>query len=276
MADDLLWDITYKCNLRCQHCYNANRLSSQQETLLDNYQMESIVNKIKNLGIKHIHMLGGEPLCVQVLPDLINELYKEGISISINTNATLLNKSLINIILQKVDQLTISLDGMEADNDLVRGKGVFNIVCRNLYLLTDMKKQLNSKTKLHIAIVANSRNYSTLHKFPQLVSELNVNSIMLMRLYECSDSNIDYSKLRLSNKQYLDILPRFLFNCYKYNIDLKIDCKPSVLDYLKRKMGINIDSQEKFNICQGGGGLYIWMQLVTCIHVALIHTLKIR
>lgn len=252
MAKHLLWDITYKCNLKCRHCYNMARLYNKDIPIINSYSLEAIINQIKFLGIEHVHILGGEPLCVKELPKLIDLLYNAGISISINTNATLLNKELNYLLLSKIDQITISLDGMKTENDEIRGKGIFDIVVKKLEELKFCKEEQGSKTKIHMAIVANSKNISTLYQIPTMALRFGINSIMLMRLYECEDANIDYSNLKITPKQYVEMLPRFLLSCYQSGIKVQIDSKPKVLEAITKKTGIKIDTQSIYNSCQAG------------------------
>lgn len=252
MPKHLLWDITYNCNLRCIHCYNAARLGNNNSLLIYKHNFEEIVNRIKLLGVSHVHMLGGEPLCVKDLPLLIDLLYNEGIEISINTNATLMDENLIRHLLKKVSQITISLDGLKKSNDEIRGSGVFDCVIEKLIELKHFKEKLNSATKIHIAIVANSRNIEEIHFLPRVLSEMNVDSIMLMKLYECQDACINYTDLSISVEQFIQMLPRFIYNCYKYNIEAHIDSKPKVLQRVADRTGLKINSNSVFSKCQAG------------------------
>lgn len=56
------WDITYKCNLMCNHCLNGNYLNNK-ETEIVYMDMVRIIDEINNnIPVKYIHFLGGEPL----------------------------------------------------------------------------------------------------------------------------------------------------------------------------------------------------------------------
>lgn len=107
----LLWDITCRCNLSCIHCYNSGGISNEQELeIAPNYK--AIIDRVVQAGFNHIHLLGGEPLLVNGLLDLLYYANKKGILISINTNGTLLTKKIINELIESnVLQLTFSLDG---------------------------------------------------------------------------------------------------------------------------------------------------------------------
>ena len=55
----LVWDITYKCNFKCLHCYindgkKRNELSSQK--------LENLIKEFANCGVFYIDIGGGEPI----------------------------------------------------------------------------------------------------------------------------------------------------------------------------------------------------------------------
>ena len=90
----LLWDITRRCNLNCIHCYNSGSIDSVQELEVEsNYK--TIINRAIEVGINHIHLLGGEPLLSRGLWDLLQYAKMCNVLISINTNGTLLTEDLI-------------------------------------------------------------------------------------------------------------------------------------------------------------------------------------
>ena len=70
------WDITRKCNLRCKHCYNAEKYfnpnsDSYIEEEMSLEQCKHTVDNFANAGFEHIHFLGGEPLASPYLFDVI-------------------------------------------------------------------------------------------------------------------------------------------------------------------------------------------------------------
>ena len=68
----LIWGITNRCPLSCQHCYEWDNIA--QSDSLDLEALKKILNIFKANGIRHIQFSGGEPLAR--FNDLI-ELIKE-------------------------------------------------------------------------------------------------------------------------------------------------------------------------------------------------------
>jgi len=56
----LIWGITNRCPLSCQHCYEWDNIS--QNDCLDIDKLEEILNILKFNGVRHIQFSGGEPL----------------------------------------------------------------------------------------------------------------------------------------------------------------------------------------------------------------------
>ena len=66
----VLFSITKKCVLRCEHCFEWDGLNGEEKLSLP--ELKSIVAKIQKLGTAQIHFSGGEPL--QRLDDLLEVL----------------------------------------------------------------------------------------------------------------------------------------------------------------------------------------------------------
>lgn len=84
------WEVTPRCNHNCIHCYNYWR--SSDEMILEEKRYDEIVSKIIELHPVSVVITGGEPLLVfnDIKPYIVR-LIDSGISISINTNASLIN-----------------------------------------------------------------------------------------------------------------------------------------------------------------------------------------
>jgi MoaA/NifB/PqqE/SkfB family radical SAM enzyme len=52
--------ITSKCPMRCKHCYEWENISKVDSLSLDN--LKTIIRKLKEYGVHHIQLSGGEPL----------------------------------------------------------------------------------------------------------------------------------------------------------------------------------------------------------------------
>lgn len=66
----VIFSITARCKLKCEHCYESANISSRE--LLKSSELHDIFEKLQTLGICHVQFSGGEPLTR--LDDLIGLL----------------------------------------------------------------------------------------------------------------------------------------------------------------------------------------------------------
>ena len=241
----LLWDITRQCNLKCIHCYNSEGISTEHQLEIDlNYK--SIIDKVVQAGFNHIHLLGGEPLLVKGLSDLLHYANIQDVLISINTNGTLLTKKIINELIESnVSQLTISLDGAsESTNDAIRGNGSYKQVTENIRQTISCIEQAKSTMLLQVATVVTKQNITTIHKLPKVLRNMGVKYLNVLKLYECGNAVYNEASLQLKNEEYLTALCRLLVESYRNQIFAQFDCKPKVLELLNLRYGF----QPNYNI----------------------------
>lgn len=131
--DSAYIELTSNCNLRCRHCYN----SSGGSKCLDEKKIKKVIDDLTKLNCEFIIFSGGEPLTYRHLFDVI--LYaKHNHKIRIVTNGTLVNEENIKTILSEVDEVQVSLDGTNSDeNDFIRGEGNYSLTKNAIRLLTE-------------------------------------------------------------------------------------------------------------------------------------------
>jgi len=57
----LVFSITSRCPLHCEHCYEWSNLSSEETLTLE--QLKKIIRRFQEMGVANIQLSGGEPLC---------------------------------------------------------------------------------------------------------------------------------------------------------------------------------------------------------------------
>lgn len=246
----LLWDISSVCNLNCRHCYNVENAMTNKYIEVEK-QYNTVIDLISRLGVNHLHLLGGEPLMVKGLFELLQYAAKKEVGITINTNGTLLtDKMLKRLIDYNVLQLTVSLDGAnEEDNDSIRGKGTFVKVIRNLKKSAEYIKKINSNMIIQVATVITKKNIDAIHKLPKILKEKGVNYLNILRLYECGNALVNNQDLYVSDKEYLMVLSKLMIECYKNGVYVQFDCKPKVLELMAKRYSFNVDFNSEFNAC---------------------------
>lgn len=123
----VVWSLSYRCNLRCMHCYqNASEPSSDELTLDEQL---NIVDQMAYAGVSMVVLSGGEPLTNPNLGSLIERIRMHKMAISIDSNGVLMNKKTVEYLkCAGVTSIELSLDSADAQShDRFRGlDGAFN------------------------------------------------------------------------------------------------------------------------------------------------------
>lgn len=123
-VNNLIWELTMGCNLRCRHCG-----SSCKEVLPDELSTEEamlLVDQIALLKPEWITLTGGEPLLRKDWNLLANKLKEKKIAVNMITNGLLINRKIAQKMKEcKIDLVSISIDGTEEYHEYMRGTGTF-------------------------------------------------------------------------------------------------------------------------------------------------------
>lgn len=131
--------LTYSCNLQCKQCpfyeMKAAKLRFREAC--------EILNQLAARGNRLIVFEGGEPFLWHDqgydLGDIILEAKKRFFSVGVTTNGTFP----LNV---PADVIWVSLDGLQATHDLLRGSPVFDIA------LSNIRKTAHPRVYAHITI----------------------------------------------------------------------------------------------------------------------------
>lgn len=173
------FDITYKCNLSCRHCYYySNNFKQKRSKDPSLSKVKKIIDKIDEAHIKIIHFLGGEPFMRKDIFEIIEYARKKGLKVVVNTNGTLLNEEKLSKLRDLDCSLNISIDGGCAKtHELIRGKGNFERIIKNIKLavryginvqLNSVINRLNFKELPNIIVLANKLKIRNLTISPAL------------------------------------------------------------------------------------------------------------
>lgn len=173
----LILQVTQQCNLRCGYCVYSGGYANRHHAN-KNMSLE-LAKKAVDYFIKHsfenneifLSFYGGEPLLeISLIKKIIDYLETkiEGKKVGYNltTNATLLTGDIVEYLVKKEFEITISLDGSKEEHDknrkFVNGQGSFDIIMKNVKQLIEqypafVKRHLKFNTvispKINVACV---------------------------------------------------------------------------------------------------------------------------
>lgn len=134
-----VFDVTKRCNSKCEACSIWRRKHDASKEL-SLHEIECIFKDLRNFGIKHVFLQGGEPLLRKDLPEIIDLMLKLGFIPSIVTNGTLLTDDFLERFSKLRYNIGISLDTLDKKKYFkIRGINAFDKVISNINLLSGMK-----------------------------------------------------------------------------------------------------------------------------------------
>ena len=163
-------NVTNRCTLKCRHCfiYRDGNPSEHPGRIADEMDKETMLKTLETLRDRHqintMVWMGGEPL-------LRKDVLREGIKL-FNENTIVTNGTIDLIDLGKIVYV-VSLDGPEAINDQVRGKGCFKRVMRTLGRVPQ-----EFEPTVQIQCVANKENENHLEEMVHAVIDTRADGLV--------------------------------------------------------------------------------------------------
>ncbi|MFD2176291.1 radical SAM protein [Veronia pacifica] len=175
------------CNLRCKHCFEWNddgyhhQLSKSERG--DEVSLAIVKKLLKSTEVSNapFYLWGGEPLMYRNMKGLMDLLEQDPRWVTICTNGLLIDKHLDE--LKRIDDhlaLLISLDGLEEDNDAIRGKGVFKRVQQTIENLLRLREENQFAGKISLCLTISDHTIGKLYDFVSYFSHLGIDSIYMV------------------------------------------------------------------------------------------------
>lgn len=183
----LLWD----CNLKCKMCnhwrWRGNTLNKKL--------LKKLIPDLARLGCERIHLSGGEPLMYPHLPQVMKWMHKQGVKITMTTNATLFTQEKAMTMVQTgLKKVNISFDSPDpVVHDQIRGmQGAFERSIRGArYIYQAFANKAGNREiaagKIFINMVVNQVNYQQITQLPALASKIGAKGFHLIPIYARND-----------------------------------------------------------------------------------------
>lgn len=172
------WEVTPRCNHNCIHCYNYWR--SNDDKMIENKFYDDIVTNIILVHPVSVVITGGEPLLVfNEIKDQLVRLLDNGISISINTNAALVNDDITEFLRKYKIPVFVSLPCADEKicDSITNRKGSFRRTTSGI------KKLRDAGISVTVNMVVMKSNINYIYETARfVVEELNVNSFFASRV----------------------------------------------------------------------------------------------
>ncbi len=174
-------DPTNICNLECRFCPTGQKRGSRPQKVMDMNLYKSVMGKIGKYLLYVEFCNWGEPLLNENMPQMIKiaKKYEAQTFLSTNLNVNLTEKLAEDLVRSGLDRMTISIDGASQKTyEIYRKNGNIDLVFKNIKLLADAKKKLNSKTPhLHWQFLVFKHNEHEIETARQMAKTAGVNDI---------------------------------------------------------------------------------------------------
>ena len=196
-AKKLYIEVTTSCNLNCQTCIRHSWTDPHQHMKASTFKR--ILDSLDGLPLleRVIFTSFGEPLMNRNLFQMIEEIRKRDLAVTLGTNGVMLTEQKARELFRLgVDQLVVSIDGGKPETyEGVRGTQL-SLVLENVNRFNEIKEELGVvKPSLGIEFVALKSNQDELNDLLELASELNASRLVVSNV-------LPYSKEMESEKLY--------------------------------------------------------------------------
>ena len=165
----LLWEITTACNLSCGFCHRTSEIILGPSIS----QINEVVPLLKRIGIKEIIISGGEPFLRTDIFDILSLLKKEGFSVDLCTNGTLITNEIAIKLSKVLNEISVSIDSfIPAKHDLLREQsGAWKAT------VLGIQELIKNNLSVHSISIVNKSTISYINLTVEFLYELGVSSI---------------------------------------------------------------------------------------------------
>ena len=181
----LQWHITERCNFKCKHCYTEkpmNELSTDELFLILDQYIEMIKRWKMDINNRPrlLSISGGEPLLrkdIFELLEAINENKDMFTNVVLMSNGSTITDNVIKKLKDLgIPQIQISLDGLEKNNDKIRGNGNFKKAVKG------MKRLVEERIPVGISMTVHKGNVNDIEGLISFCRDIGVKSLGVSRL----------------------------------------------------------------------------------------------
>jgi len=175
--------LTERCNLRCRHCYQTGAVSEMSFEEICR-AIDNVADAIQGWAIDYemeispsLHFTGGEPLLRKDLFAVLGHARKRGFAISLMSNGTLVDGAVARRMREAgVGDVQVSLDGLEATHDNLRGSGAFG------HAVEGIRNLVAEGVESNINLTVSTLNMGEAAGLVRLAEGLGVSAIAFSRL----------------------------------------------------------------------------------------------
>jgi radical SAM protein with 4Fe4S-binding SPASM domain len=212
----IAWETTAACNLHCGYCRASARATPDEEELSTEEAL-AFIDEVAPLKPMLI-LSGGEPLLRADIFDLARHAVALGLRVSLATNGTLLDSSVVDLISHAgISRVSISLDGAsQGKHDQSRGPGSFQAALEGI-------KSLRGKVDFQINFTITKTNADDVSAVLSLAEDLGAKALHFFFLVPTGRGK---EEDLISAEQQEDLLRAIDREKSQRSLEIQVTCAP--------------------------------------------------
>jgi len=229
-------ELTYRCNAKCIFCDRWKTSKEEIKKELNINEIKQLIQSLAEVGTQNICLTGGEPLLKENFFEIVDEIKKHKIEVTVTDNGLLLPKFAKKFAEHKIDHVMISMDSANPEkHDSIRGipgiwknavegikllkkynvpVGITNVVVQNN--ADEVEKIIKFAKDLDIYFVFQPVHDDTLNKLSVRDKKILFSEKDIKRLEKIMKSVVKKSSFWWVDKIYYKLFPMFLTNPEKF------------------------------------------------------------
>ena len=200
----LFWECTTRCNLHCRHCGSDCSVLSREKDM----PLEDFLGALDTIPKDHrpadfsVVLTGGEPLLRPDLETVGREIRKRGFGWGMVSNGWFYDEEMHGRLMAAgMGALTVSLDGLEASHDWMRGRsGSFKRALRAIGIFA-REPRINAD----VVTCVNKRNLSELPEIHRILTDLGLKQWRLFTIIPIGRAAAD-PDMHLTDREFVSLM----------------------------------------------------------------------
>jgi len=191
-------ELTYRCNLRCIHCYVQNSIFRE----LSLKEWKKIIEVLRGKGVLFITFTGGEPFIRNDAIKIMEFASQKDMALRIFTNGSLLSYEICERLKDlKILEVEMSIYGDENVHDSITGvNGSFKRLLKSLELLR------KNGLKVNLKMVVMKRNKKDIEKVNRIGETFGSKAYFDFFITPKDDGDMSPTRLRLNRNELIGAL----------------------------------------------------------------------
>jgi len=215
-------ELTRDCNLRCPMCKPSKIFGTGRRPELDMTAriFSAVAEQLFNTAVV-VDLRGvGESAILDTLPERVRLVDKCGARVRLVTNLSYKTDDLLRVLVECNTLLAFSLDAVDKKlYSQLRKNGQFELVLRNLVLLSEMRVASGTCKDMTCNIVLQRSNLSQVHSIMEFISSYGVRRICIWPMFSWHSGTRPLSGL---GSLVVDLIGGYLEHATKLGIELRV------------------------------------------------------